>query len=34
VLERFGPSDTPEKIEPAITATLGGDRSPAAKSGS
>jgi glutathione peroxidase len=34
VLERFGPSDTPEKIEPAITSTLGGDRSPAAKSGS
>jgi len=34
VLERFGPSDTPEKIEPAITSTLDGDRSPAAKSGS
>ena len=29
VLERFGPSDTPEKIEPAVIATLGGDRSPA-----
>ena len=34
VLERFGPSDTPEKIDPVISATLGGDRSPAAESGS
>jgi glutathione peroxidase len=34
VLERFGPSDTPEKIEPVINAILGGDRSPAGESGS
>ena len=33
VLERFGPSDTPEKIEPVITATLADGRSPAAESG-
>jgi glutathione peroxidase len=34
VLERFGPSDSPEKIDPVISATLGGDRSPDAGSGS